>query len=690
MANVDAKLKVAELDFDTIKSNLKQFMKSQSEFSDYDFEGSGLSVLLDVLAYNTHYMGYYLNMVSNEMFIDTAINRNSVVSHAKLLGYTPRSRVAARAAINLTISPVPNDSNNAVLIPRFTRFSSETKDGVNYIFVNPNARVVPKNPTSGLFFVENLELKEGQPNGITFTYDEQTNPKQIFELPDTGIDTSTIQVFVQRSAENANQESYILAEDATNVLSDSNVYYLEENKNGKYQIYFGDGVIGKKLTNGNIVVVSYVITSGIPANGLRTFQLLDNLLNGAGYSVQLVSASTSGASEESIDNIRFTAPKAYISQNRAVTKNDYIALINKNYPYFEAVNVWGGEENDPPVYGKVFFTAKPLGGYEIGAAEVDYVKNNILKPFSILTVTPEYVEADYTYVNIVSDVYYNPTKTNKNLSEIQAVVVGAIQKFAATNLNTFNSTFRVSQLSRAVDDCEDSISSNDIKLVLEKRFAPDTTKTLSYKLDFGTELKQGTTKERLVSSPSFKYYDSLGTLRDCYIEEVIQSYTGIESIDVVNPGSGYKTTPTVTISGDGTGATARAIIVNGALQKIEVLTTGTGYTSATVLITDGSGGAGATGKVNLQGRTGKLRIYYYDSQQIKKSITEDIGTIDYLTGVISLNNFQPISVADPFGTMILKTVPAKKVFASSRNRIVTLDLTDPGAVSAQVYSTVET
>jgi len=194
MADTDAKLKVAELDFDTIKSNLRGYLKSQSEFVDYDFEGSGLSTLLDILAYNTHYMGFYLNMVANEMFIDTAITRQSVVSHAKLLGYTPRSVTGSRAKVDLTITPVANDSNSAISIPRFTRFSSESKDGTNFIFVNPSSQVVSKNLTTGLFTVSNLEIKEGLPSGITYTYDSQTNPKQIFELPDAGIDTNTLQV----------------------------------------------------------------------------------------------------------------------------------------------------------------------------------------------------------------------------------------------------------------------------------------------------------------------------------------------------------------------------------------------------------------------------------------------------------------------------------------------------------------
>lgn len=688
MANVDSKLKVAELDFDAIKSNLKDFMKSQSEFSDYDFEGSGLSVLLDVLAYNTHYMGYYLNMVSNEMFIDTAIKRGSVVSHAKLLGYVPRSRIAPRALVNLTITPVANDANSSISVPRFTRFASESKDGINYIFVNPSARVVSKNLSSGLFVVENLELKEGQPNGITFTYDAQTNPKQIFELPDVGIDTSTIQIKVQKSAQNANQETYILAQDATDVDENATVYYLEENKNGKYQIYFGDGVIGKALINGNIVVVSYLITSGSAGNNLREFKPIDTILNNANVVVTLSSASSSGAAEEDIEKIRFTAPKSFIAQNRAVTKNDYIALINREYPYFEAVNVWGGEENIPPVFGKVFFTAKPLGGYEITVTEVEFVKNSIIKPFSMLTVTPEYVEADYNYVNVAVDVNFDPTKTNRTANEIDAAVISAIKSFSINNLDTFNSSFKISQLSRAIDDADPSITSNDVKVYLEKRFAPDVTRSLSYSLDFGTELKQGTTAERLISTPSFSYLDDAGITRNCFIEEVLQSFTGVESIEVLTGGSGYVSTPTVSIDGDGTGASARALIVNGALKRVEITNPGTGYTSATVTVS-GGGGSGALVRASLQGRIGRLKIYYFDTQNVKKTLNDNIGLIDYLNGIVTLNNFAPTAVSDPFGTLILKAIPAKKIFSSVRNRIVTLDTTDPSAISTAINAVVE-
>ena len=687
MANIDAKLQVAELDFDTIKRNLKEFMQAQSEFSDYNFEGSGLSTLLDVLAYNTHYMGYYLNMVANEMFIDTALTRGAVVSHAKLLGYTPRSRVAAKAAVDLTITPVANDSNSSIVIPRFTRFISETKDGTNYIFVTPSARIVSKNTTTGLFNVENLEIKEGQPVTFSYTYNSQTNPNQVFELQDSGIDTSTLFVAVQKSTQNANLETFVLAQDATDVDETAAVYYLEENKNGRYQIYFGDDVIGKKLSDGNIVIVSYVVTSGLSANGLKSFRLLDSILTNTTTTVTLRSESSAGALAETIDQIKFTAPKSYIAQNRAVTKNDYIALINRDYPYFEAVNVWGGEDNEPPVFGKVFFTAKPLGGYEITTTEIEFVKNNVIKPFSVLTVTPEYVAADYNYLNLSVDVNFDPTKTNKTAEEVKTTIVTAVRNFANTSLDTFNNSFKVSQLSRVIDDSENSITSNDVKVIIEKRFAPDTTRSQSYSINFGTELQQGTTLQRLTSTPSFTYVDSANVERECFIEEVLQSYTGVEEIEVTAPGSGFTTTPSVIIEGDGTGAIAQALVVNGSIRKIQIVNAGTGYTSATARI-DGGGGTGAVLRPILQGRYGQLKIFTIVNS-IKKTVVENIGTINYKTGLVTLNNFFPTAVSDPFGTLVIKATPTKKIFSSERNRIITLDLSDPTALSVTINAIIE-
>ena len=431
-----------------------------------------------------------------------------------------------------------------------------------------------------------------------------------------------------------------------------------------------------------------MITSGTLANDLRDFRPLDTILNGATVVTTLVSASTSGAAAENIEKIRFTAPKAFIAQNRAVTKNDYIAIINREYPYFEAVNVWGGEENIPPVYGKVFFTAKPLGGYEITTTEIEFVKNSVIKPYSVLTVTPEYVEADYNYLNLDVEVNFDPTKTDKTAGEIDAAVISAIRSYASTNLNKFNSSFRVSQLSRAIDDADQSILSNDVKVYLEKRFAPDVNRILSYTLDFGTELKQGTTAERILSTPSFMYNDDSGIVRDCFIEEVLQSFTGVESIDVVTGGSGYISTPTVVINGDGSGASARALIVNGAVKRIEITNPGTGYTSATVSIS-GGGGSGATIKASLEGRIGRLKIYYFDTQNVKKTLNDNIGSVNYNSGVVTLNSFAPVEISDAFGTLVLKAIPTKRVFSSIRNRLTVLDITDPASIVTKINAVVE-
>lgn len=682
MANQEPKLKVAELDFDQIKTNLKAFLKDQSEFSDYNFEGSGMSILLDLLAYNTHYMGYYLNMVANEMFIDTALMRPSVVSHAKLLGYTPASRVASQATINVAFQDIVGGTAGAISIPRFTRFVSTPKDGVSYVFVNTEQRVATKN-TTGAFVFSNLQIKEGQPNGLTFTYDSATNPKQVFELPDAGIDTSTLMVQVQNSIQNANLETYQLAEDATEVSTNSTVYYLEENRNGKYQIYFGDGIIGRKLVDGNIVIVSYIVTSGDAANGIKVFKLADTVLAGVTPTINLVIPSSSGRLEETTDQIKFTAPKSFIAQNRAVTKNDYIAMINKNYPYFDAVTVWGGEESTPPVYGKIYFSAKPRGNYEVTETEIEYVKNSVIKPISVMTVTPEYVAPDYNYLNFVVEVIYDPRKTTLTAGGIQTAVYNAISTFASQNFNNFNSTFKISRLIRAIDDSDPSILNNNLKVVIEKRFKPTLNAQRTYIVDFHVPLKKGTGLDRIHSEPSFGYMDEFGVERNAFLEEVPQSFTGVDAIDVVTTGDGYTDIPDVVIEGDGTGATASAIIVNGRVKKIVVTNPGSNYSAAVVRVI-GGGGSGATLKAVLQGKKGTMRIYYYDTNQIKRVINNAAGEIFYDDGYVQLNNFSPTSIRDPFGTLVFKAYPATNVFSTKRNAILTLDTSDPTSIDVRV------
>jgi len=675
-------LKITELDFDSIKSNLKAFMASQAEFSDYNFEGSGLSVLLDVLAYNTHYMGYYMNMVSNEMFIDTAQLRESVVSHAKLLGYTPRSRVASQATINISFQEVSGGSNSAMTLPKFTKFTSTPKDGTAYTFVSVEQRVITKNE-DGAFVFENVQIKEGNPVSYVFSYNSQTNAKQVFVLPDVGVDTSTLTVQVQKSVNNFSLETFELAQDSTSVISSAPVYYLEENRLGRYQISFGDGILGKALENGNIVIVSYVVTSGNPANGIRIFTLSDNPMAGAAVSIELVTESSSGIAAETTDQIKFTAPKSFIAQNRAVTKNDYIALINRNYPYFDSVAVWGGEENVPPVYGKIFFSCKPRGNYEVTQSEIQHMKDNVLAPISVLTVTPEYVAPDYNYMNFIVDVVYDPRKTTKTAGGIQTAVYSAIVDFSNSYLNTFNNTFKMSKLSRAIDDADPSIENNSVRVVIEKRFRPLINQSKSYKLDFYVPLKKGTALDRLYSEPSFGYIDEFNVERNAFIEEVPQSFTGVDSIEVVATGDNYTEIPTITIEGDGTGARATAIIVNGKVKSIVVTSAGSGYSTAVATVSGGSGN-GAKLKCVLQGKKGLLRIFYYDQNSLKRIISTNAGTIYYDEGYLELNSFMPTMVNDPFGTMVFKAQPNTNVFSTTRNAILTLDSTDPAAIDVRI------
>ncbi len=685
MANTE-KLKIAELDFDTIKSNLITFLREQDEFTDYNFEGSGLSVLLDLLAYNTHYMGFYLNMVANEMFLDTAITRPAVISHAKGLGYTPRSRVASQATLNVAflIEETQEDASTLVL-PRFTRFSANTKDAKSYIFYTDEQRISSKSRGS-LFRFDNLVIKEGEPVGYTFVYDSQTNAKQVFELPDESIDTTTLQVVVKQSSQSSNLETYQLAEDATEVLSTSKVFYLEQNRNNKYQIYFGDDIIGRALTHGNIVIVSYLKTSGTEANGINGFKLIDDI-SGLDYAytvtIELVNESYSGKMEETIESIKFTAPKSFISQNRAVTKNDYISMINKKYPYFDSVSVWGGEENDPPIYGKIFFSLKPRGNYEVSETEIEYIKNKVIAPISVLTVTPDYVAPDYNYLVFDIEVSYDPRRTSKSTGGLESDIYDTVLTFSDQYLNTFNNTLRISKLSRMIDDTSTAILNNEIKVYIEKRFQPLVGVERSYRLDFHVPLKKGTALEKLRGETSFSYIDDFAVERTAFIEEVPQSFTGIEEIQVVSPGSGFTQIPTVTIEGDGQGATASAEIVNGKLKSITVTNPGTDYSTAVITISGGFG-SGATAKAILQGKRGTLRLYYIDSNGIKKVLDPEIGTIYYDDGYISIDKFKPTSVNDAYGTIAIRAIPNTTVFSSKNNSILTLDQSDPTAVKLNI------
>jgi hypothetical protein len=677
------RLTVTELDFDTIKENLKTFLNQQTEFTDYDFEGSGLNILLDVLAYNTHYQAYYLNMVANESFLDTALLRDSVVSQAKTLGYVPYSRKAPRATVNFTVN-TSSSTASTLSIPKGFRFLSNQIDGVSYGFVTLSETTVQKANSDFTFL--NLPIHEGQLVSYFFTHDELANPKQIFTLPDTDIDTSTVTVTVQPNSSNTEISVYSLATDASNTQTTSEVFYLQEGKNRQYQIYFGNDIIGKKLSDGSIVGVNYLVTNGDVANKANNFIATQTLTDSLGsvqtdFIIDPVSAASGGAERESVDEIKFSAPLQFTTQNRLVTYKDYESYIKKNYPSVDSVSVWGGEDEVPPIYGTVFVSLKPRQNYYISEAEKQRIIDEVIKPKAIVAVNTIIRDPEYLYLLVSSNVLYNPKKTTLTQEQLKLAVRNAVLNYKSQYLDKFDSTLVLSKLQDDIDSVDtNSIIGSEVSIRVQKRFKPTLGQSKPYNIIFNVSLHRGTISNKLVSTP-FSVFDSDGAIQEVQFEEIPQSYSGVSSVNILNPGQNYTETPTVTITGDGTGATAVANIVNGRLNNINVINRGINYTRATVTI-EGGNGFGGTAEAVIDARTGTLSTVYYDSNSQKQTITENAGTIDYNTGIVTLTDIRILSVASLDGYIRLSIESEKGLISTIRNTIITLDETDPTAITS--------
>jgi hypothetical protein len=681
------RLRVTELDFDTIKNNLKAFLNQQTEFTDYDFEGSGLSVLLDILAYNTHYNAYYLNMVANESFLDTALLRDSVVSHAKKLGYTPYSQRAPIATINLTVNS--STSNTGYLtLPSGYGFLSNQIDGSAYNFVILEDTIVAK--ANSQYYFENVDIYEGQLVTYNFTHNQATNPKQVFSLPESNIDTTTIRVSVRPAVGNTQVAVYSKVTDILDVSSTSDVYYLQENKSGKFQIYFGNDIVGKKLPDGAVVSVRYLVTNGTDANKANNFigssSLTDSLNESlTNFNIRPVSAAAGGSVRESIDEIKFNSAAQFTTQNRLVTFKDYESYLRKNYPAIDSLSVWGGEDETPPVFGKVYIAIKPKANYYITPTEKKRIIDDIIKPKAIVSVDAEIRDPEYLYLLISNYVEYDKNKTTQSADSIKNAIRTSIGVYNSTILSKFGSVFVLSKLQDSVDNVDsNSIRGSETIIRLQKRFEPDLSIAKTYTINFNAELNRGTVNDRLVST-EFNVYDQFGILRTAQIEEIADSFTGISEIQVANPGTGYTGTPTVTISGDGTGAEATAKVVNGRIENITITNRGVDYTRAIITITGGNG-YGATAIAVLDARFGKIRTYYYDENAKKKIINATAGTIDYTNGVIVLNDFRVLSSKEPDGLIRLTVKSQKGILTSSKNTIITIDEADPTSISTELVA----
>ncbi len=474
------RLDISELDFENIKGSLKRFLSNQNEFKDYDFEGSSLAILLDLLAYNTHYLAYNANFVANEMFLDTAQLRSSVASLAKLVGYTPNSARAPIADLKLVI----NDGTGSIItIPAGTKFTSSIDD-LTYSFVTVADKTVQ--PVDGVYTAQSLNVYEGTYVSYNYTYDEQ-DIDQRFLISSDRVDTTTIKVVIQNSASDVTTNVYTKATSITELDGTSKVFFLQEAEDGQYEIYFGDGVIGKKLDDGNIINVSYVVTNKTEANGATAFTLSGSISGFTDITVTVNSSAQGGAEPESLQSIKRNTPDFYSSQDRAVTIEDYKSKVKQLYANTQAVSAWGGEDAETPFYGRVYISILPTSGSNL----TDSTKARIvtdLKKYSVASVTPVIVDPETTNVLLTSTIKFDEKVTTKTSDTLKSNIITTITNYNANTLQSFDTIFRHSKLTGLIDDTDESILSNITTVRLRKSFIPTIGSSTKYTINFANAL----------------------------------------------------------------------------------------------------------------------------------------------------------------------------------------------------------
>ena len=583
MAN-NQKLEITGLDFDVIKDNLKTYMKNQDQFLDYDFEGAGINALLDVLAYNTHYLGFHANMLANEMFIDTAQLRSSVVGHAKTLGYEPRSVRAPRAELNITL----NDTALTTATMNAGTAFTTTINNVEYRFVTTSAHTVSQTGT-GLPFVS-IPVFEGTYVTTRYTVDT-SNVNQRFLLTDNQSDTTTLTVKVQNSSSDSTTVTYTKATDITQLTGSSEVYFLQEVEDGLFEVYFGDGVVSKAVSDGNIVILQYVVTNIAEANGAFLFNNVGAIDTVTDITVTTVAAASGGAAAESIQSIKLSAPLDYASQGRCVTTNDYKVYVQKFYPQATAVQVFGGENGSfdsslgvvsTPEYGRVFISVRNNLGTNLTTTEKSALVDS-LRPFTVASITPVVVDPDFTYLFLTTNFKFNSLATTKTKDTLVTEVTTALTNFNTTELTKFDAVFRHSQLLRAIGDVDSSITSVTVSPRMVKYFTPTLNEAKSYNLYFNNALFNPHSGHNaddggIVSSTGFKVSgntneqffddDGKGNLRIYYMSSGARTYSN-STAGTVNYTTGEVNINTLTITsisdvGGSTATTIRLTIVPNA------------------------------------------------------------------------------------------------------------------------------
>ena len=524
-----------------------------------------------------------------------------------------------------------------------------------------------------------MELYEGSLVSYNYTFNLNSNPKSIFVLPDSNIDTTTLYVTVNDNTGNTATQVYNQVTDILGVDSTSLVYFLQESKKGNYEIYFGDGVVGKALTDGSSVTVNYLITNGTAANGVDGFVSDVAIAGYTNITIDVLDVAGGGSIRESVDSIKYSAASQYATQNRLVTIKDYETYIQSKYPSIDSLSVWGGEDEPTPVYGKVYISLKPKANYYISETEKTRIVSEIINPKSIVSVQAEIRDPEYLYLLVNSSVQYDNRKTVLSEDAIKTNIRTAILSYRDRVLNKFGANFVLSKLQDDIDQTDlNSIIGSETTVRVQRRFEPQLNTSASYTIKYNVPLHRGTITNKLTST-EFSVYDNTGALRVAQFDESPQSYTGISEIQVVNPGSGYKTAPTITINGDGYNATAEATIVNGSIQKITIVNRGIEYTRATVSITGGDG-FGAEALAVVDAKIGTLRTIYYDTLAQRQIINANAGTIYYDTGLVIINDIKIISLSSTDGLIRMSIEAEKGILESTRNTILTIDEDDPTSI----------
>lgn len=618
MATNNPNLNIDSIDFDSIKSNLKKYLQSQDQFKDYDFEGSGMSVILDVLSYNTHYGSFYANMVANETFLDSAVNYQSVVSIAKHLNYTPKSYRSSVAYLNVellnrTASQISSIQNGSVFINAGDRFITNTG---NRFYVYTATKSVPVVKEGDSYIAKNVEVKEGGIKTITYVYDSvNQNSDQKFIIPEFNVDTTSIGVRVSNSILDSSgiEDLWLQNTDLTLATPESKIFFLQQNYENEYEIYFGDGILGKKPENGNVISITYRVSSGSISNGIglgdsRSTPVFRYLEDSKSLSTLVLdtngkpTVTFGGSDPESIDSIKYYAPRNYQSQERAVTPDDYRTVLSREYSeQAESVFVWGGEDSDPPVYGKVFVSIKPKNAERLTQVEKLSIAKNILKSKNVVSIIPEIIDPDYLYLIFNVTAKYDQSKTTLTQVALSQNIKNLLSLYTDSTLGKFNQDFVYSSFISYINDAfNPPVTSNSIDLKLKKKLSPNLSTISSYVVNFDNALYHPVDGySSILTSTVFGYQDSTDTST---VKPNVDAY----------------------LDDDG---------------------------------------------------RGNVRIYKILNDS-KVYLNNSIGTIDYNTGKVTLVNFIPQYLKEDNTTIDITVIPSKPDVLARRNQILLLESDD--------------